>query len=128
MKSARELRKFGLVLSGAFAVFSALLLLRGGDAWHVTAALSALLIVTGILFPTLLRPLEWFWMKLAFVMGFVVTNVLLTLVFLIAVIPTGFIMRMLGKDPLGMRPDGRRDSYWKDIEPDGPCSRPEKPY
>jgi hypothetical protein len=128
VKSAREFRKFGFVLGGAFAVVSLLLFLRGGDAWRVTAAFSVLLTVTGILFPTLLRPLEWFWMRLALVMGFVVTNVLLTLVFLIAVTPTGLIMRMLGKDQLGMRRDGRSETYWKNIESDGPCSRLDKPY
>ena len=128
MKSARELRKFGLVLGAAFAVLSFVLIVRSSDLWRVTAALSALLIVTGILYPTLLRPIEWFWMKLALVMGFVVTNVLLTLVFLIGVTPTGFIMRMFGKDPLGMRTGRQIDSYWKDVEPDGPCSRPRKPF
>ncbi len=128
VKSARELRKFGLVLGAAFAVFSLVLVVRSSDIWGVTASLSGLLIVTGILFPTLLRPLEWFWMKLALVMGFVVTNVLLTLVFLIGVIPTGLLMRMLGKDPLRLKPDGKKNTYWRDIEPDGPCSRPDKPY
>jgi len=127
MKTARELRKFGLVLGAAFAVLSLLLFLRDNSAWNVTVSFSALLVVTGLLFPTLLRPLEWFWMKLALVMGIVVTNVLLTLVFLIGVTLTGLVMRMLGKDPLGLKQDGK-STYWQNIEPDGPCSRPDKPY
>jgi hypothetical protein len=57
-----------------------------------------------------------------------VTNVLLTVVFIFAVIPTGLIMLVFGKDPLHLRPKGERESYWRDVEPDGPCSRPEKPY
>ncbi len=126
MKTARELRKFGLVLGAAFAALSLLLFLRDSSFWNVTAAFSALLLVTGLLFPTLLRPLEWLWMKLALVMGIVVTNVLLTLVFLIGVTLTGLVMRMLGKDPLRLKQDGK--SYWQDVEPDGPCSRPDKPY
>ena len=128
MKTPKELRKFGLVLGAAFAALGLILLLRHSDLWKASAALSAFLIVTGILYPTLLRPLEWFWMKLALVMGFVVTNVLLTLVFIIGVIPTGLVMRMLSKDPLDLRPKGKPDSCWRDVEPDGPCSRPEKPY
>ena len=126
LKTARELRKFGLVLGAAFAALSLLLFLRDSSFWNVTAAFSALLLVTGLLFPTLLRPLEWLWMKLALVMGIVVTNVLLTLVFLIGVTLTGLVMRMLGKDPLRLKQDGK--SYWQDVEPDGPCSRPDKPY
>jgi hypothetical protein len=128
MKTARELRKFGLVLGGAFAVLSGLLAIRHSDLWSVSAALAAMLAVTGILFPTLLRPVEWFWMKLALVLGFVVTNVLLTVVFVVGVVPTGLLMRMLGKDPLRLRPGRKSTTYWIDSEPDGPCSRPEKPY
>jgi hypothetical protein len=128
MKTARELRKFGLVLGAAFAVLAGLLYLRHIDLWGVSAALAGFLLVTGVLFPTLLRPVEWFWMKFAQVLGFVVTNVLLTVVFFVGVVPTGLVMRMLGKDPLRLKPGLERDSWWRDVESDGPCSRPGKPY
>jgi ABC-type uncharacterized transport system permease subunit len=128
MKTAKELRKFGLVVGAAFALLAVFLYFSHRDLWKVSAALSTFLIVTGVLYPTLLRPLEWLWMRLALVLGFVVTNVLLTAVFLIAVIPTGLVMLILGKDPLNLRQKGERESYWRDVEPDGPCSRPDKPY
>lgn len=128
MNTAGELRKFGFVLGAAFAAVSLLLLIRGVAAWQVTASVTLLLVVTGILFPTLLRPLEWFWMKLALVMGFLVTSILLTVVFFLGVTTTGLAMRLLGKDPVGKKPDPDRLSWWRDVEPDGPCSRPDKPY
>ena len=128
MKTAKELRKFGLVLGAAFAVLAGLLYIRHSGLWGVSASVAGFLALTGILFPTLLRPVEWFWMKLALVLGFVVTNVLLTVVFFAGVVPTGLLMRMFGKDPLNLRPSPLEDSYWRDVEPDGPCSRPEKPY
>ena len=59
LKTTGELRKFGLVLGAAFAALSLLLFLRGSSIWSVTAAFSLLLIVTGLLFPTLLRSADF---------------------------------------------------------------------
>ena len=50
-----------------------------------------------------------------------VTNPLLMgLVFFLAVTPTAFIMRLMGKDPLRLRIDRSAKSYWIDREPPGP--------
>jgi hypothetical protein len=40
------------------------------------------------------------------------TWLLLTLVFVLAFIPYGMILRLLGKDPLERRIDRSRSSYW----------------
>lgn len=128
MSDRGKLRKFGLIMAAAFAVVTALLLLRGVGAWPYTAGISGLFILSGLLLPGLLGPVEWVWMKFAHVLGFVVTNVLLTLVFFIGVTLTGLVMRLLGKDPLGLGSRGDRYTYWHEVDPDGPCGRPDKPY
>ena len=128
MKQIRIQRKFGLTMSGAFAVMALLLYLGNKPVWPFTAGLSGSFLFITFLFPGILGPLEKYWMKLAAIMGFVMTNVLLTLVFFIAVVPTGLIMRLLGKDPLHIRSHKETVSYWLTVDDDGPCSRPDKPY
>ena len=128
MSDPGRLRKFGLIMAAAFAVVTALLLLRGVGAWPYTAGIAGFFLLAGLLLPGLLGPVEWVWMKFAHVLGFVVTNVLLTLVFFIGVTLTGLVMRLLGKDPLGLGSSGDRDTYWHEVDPDGPCGRPDKPY
>ena len=101
--TAEALRKFG-------ALIGALLLLLGGD-WfwrhHAGAApalgAGGLVLCAGLLYPRLLRPLYLFWMLLAYVMGLVMTRVVLTLVFFMVVTPLALISRLLGKDQLGVR-------------------------
>ncbi len=110
------------------ALISGLLYLRHSPAWSVTASVSGFFLITGITLPTILRPIEYVWMKLAIVMGFVMTNVLLTLVYMIAITPIGLIMRLLGKTPLKLRFDRECGSYWLPVDPSGPCGRPDKPY
>jgi hypothetical protein len=43
------------------------------------------------------------------------------LLFFGAVLPTGFVMRALGKDPLRLKIEGNRESYWVKRRPPGPA-------
>ena len=51
-------------------------------------------------------------MKLAEAMGFVMTRVILGVVFFLFVTPIGLVRRLFGGDPLGRRA-ARTESYWK---------------
>lgn len=73
--------------------------------------------VTGRWLPGLLRPLLRAWMMLAVLLGFVMTRVILFIVFALVVTPIGIIMRLLGKDPLNKRPDASMPTYWIRKEP-----------
>ncbi len=129
-KSKSELRKYGMIMFTAFAVITSLLFLRSKAAWMYTAIPSVFFLIFACLLPSALAPIEKFWMKLAAVLGFVMTNVLLTLVFIIAIIPTGLILRVIGKTPLrkGFRKDTSLNTYWLEVDNSGPSSRPDKPY
>lgn len=127
-KTASELRKFGLTMFAATGAITALLFLRGSSSWVYTASASGCFLLSGLLLPNLLRPVEKIWMLFAGILGYVMTNILLTIVFFIAVTPTGLLMRLFGRDPLFRRFDRNADSYWIDVESDGPGGRPYKPY
>lgn len=127
-KSPGELRKFGLVMSGALAAVTLLLLFRSKPSWPWTGGASLVFLFTGLFLPRILTPVEKYWMLFAGVLGFIMTNVLLTLVFFLGVLPTGLLMRLFGKDPLRKGFDRSLDSYWIDVTEDGPGGRPEKPY
>lgn len=126
--SPAGLRKFGLTMCVAFAVLAAILFLRDRSLWWIPAGLSGAFLLPALIFPRALSPVEKGWMAFAAVLGFVMTRVLLTLVFFLGVLPTGLILRLVGRDPIPKRPDPSRGSYWIDVTEDGPCSRPDKPY
>ncbi len=127
-KSKEELRKFGLIMTGAFAALSMLLYFRNSSLLPPAAGLSGFFLLSALLYPRLLLPVEKLWMKFASVLSYIMTRVLLTLVYLLAVIPTGLIMRLLGKKPLQLDFMENMKTYWVDVDPEGPCSRPEKQY
>ena len=120
----REQRNFGLVMAGAFAVLG---MIRWGLHWyrsgHVPEALpigffavSAAFLVLGLFAPAVLRPLFTVWMAFARMMNFLVTRILLTVVFFITLAPGHGIIKLLGKDLLKRRWDPQAESYWEEPE------------
>ncbi len=127
-KSNRELRKFGFTMAVAFALVSGLFFWREVEAWRYTAAIAGIFALGGALLPRILAPVEWAWMKLAHYLGTVMTFVLLTLTFFLLITPLGVIMRLFRADLLALKFNPQIESYWVKVDPEGPVSRPGKPY
>ena len=124
----RELRTFGLVMAVPLAVIGGLLMWRERVAGPYVLALAAVFTVAALAWPRLLGPIEKVWMGLARVLSVVMTYVILTLTFVLLITPLGLIMRMVGKDPLRLRRDPKRVSWWVPVDPEGPASRPDRPF
>ncbi|MEL6617216.1 MAG: SxtJ family membrane protein [Bacteroidota bacterium] len=125
--SVRSLRSFGLVVGGVFAGIALISAWRNG--WTLTplamgfGGLGGTLMVLGALVPRILKPVYRAWMALAFALGYVMTRVILTLVFVFTVVPIGLIMRAIGKDPLAKAQDPEAESYWIHRDDPAPSTR-----
>lgn len=127
-RNAAELRKFGLVMGVALVASAGLLVWRdrGWGAWLLLP--SGGFAAIGLLAPRILDPVERMWMSLAEITGAIATRVILILVFYLVFTPVGVLLRHLSRDSFGTRflPSSR--SYWVPVDPDGPSSRPDKPF
>jgi len=75
--------------------------------------LSALILgLIGVFIPFLADKIHWAWMKLAHVMGWVMSKVILTLVFFVFLVPMALITRVLGKGSVQLKAGGK--SYYKE--------------
>jgi hypothetical protein len=75
--------------------------------------LSALILgLIGVFIPFLADKIHWAWMKLAHVMGWVMSKVILTLVFFVFLVPMALLMRVLGKGNVQLKAGGK--SYYKE--------------
>lgn len=115
-------RGFGRVM----AVFLALV--AGFQYWHARPLVACALLVAALAFalfaqfrPAVLRPLNLLWFKLGLVLHKVVNPIVMAVIFYGAVVPTGLLMRALGKRPLALRPDPAAASYWIARDPPGPA-------
>lgn len=99
--SVKELRSFGLLVGGLFAVIGFWPMVFRGEALQLWAVgLGGGLIVAGALVPTILAPVHRGWMWVGHVLGWINTRILLGIVFYGMVTPIGLIMRAMGKDTM----------------------------
>ena len=52
------------------------------------------------------------WFKFGMLLGSIIAPIVMALVYFITVLPTGFIMHLLGKDLLKQKLDKSAKSYW----------------
>src|SRR5581483_7387401 len=106
-------RSFGFVMAGGL---TGLALLRGlvtGQWTWWLFGLGAGFLVSAVAFPVILGPLRSVWMKFAAVLGAVNQRLILTLLFALLITPIAIILRLLGKQPIDLRPDSSAPSYWR---------------
>ncbi len=81
--------------------------------WKWALFVSLIVGVIGIISPFLSREIEWAWMKLSKLMGYIVPNILLSIVFFIFLFPISILSRLFRKDPLML--SNKYKSYFIDI-------------
>lgn len=69
-----------------------------------------LLGIIGVFIPYLAGKIDWLWMKLAHVMGAVMSKVILSIVFCVIVLPMALLVRAFGKTGIKSKEGG--DSYY----------------
>ena len=109
------LRKFGMTMGIAFLVISSLFFFRHK---HTGATyglvVSCVFFITGMILPVLLRPVYVVWMRLAFILGWVNTRIILIIMFYLVFTPIGLLMRMFGADLLERKK--KEATYWNNKE------------
>ncbi len=113
-------RSFGIVMTAAFGLVSLLNWWHGGRSWPWTSGIAALCLAVALFYPAILRPFNRLWLKFGLLLHKVVNPIVMALVFFGTVLPTGLIMRALGKDPLRLKGRPNANSYWIERRPPGP--------
>jgi uncharacterized protein involved in cysteine biosynthesis len=110
--STSQLRSFGLIVGGLFAVISVWPLLVRGGGFRVWAAIPAgILFLPAVAYPAALKPIYKWWMKFAEILGWINTRIILSLGFYLVFAPLGAILRASGKDPLCRRLEKQLETY-----------------
>ena len=69
----------------------------------VVGSIGVVLVTVGQFAPRLLKWPSAVWWKLAMVLGYVNARIILTLIFMLVLVPLGTIWRLIGRDPLARR-------------------------
>jgi hypothetical protein len=107
-----SLRKFGVTMGIAFLVITLLIFSRHRHSILPTAAISAIFFVLAFAVPGSLRQVYILWMKLALVLSWVNTRLILFVIFYLMFTPIGLAMKLFNADPLDRKIDKKKESYW----------------
>ncbi len=114
-------RSFGIVMTAAFAVRSLLNWWYEGHSWRWMIGIAAFFLAATLFHPAALKPLNRLWLKFGLLLHKVVNPIVMASVFFGTVLPTGLVMRALGKDPLRLKRRPNVNSYWIERRPPGPA-------
>lgn len=114
-ESPEDLKKFGLTIGAVLVIAAVVLYLYSKPGYFYFLAPGLLLAALGLAIPEMLKPLNKVWMTLAIMLGWVMTRVILTILFYFVITPTGIIARLVGKDFLKLKKTDS-DTYWEKRE------------
>tara|TARA_B100001750_G_scaffold91215_1_gene72069 strand:- start:35 stop:430 length:396 start_codon:yes stop_codon:yes gene_type:complete len=105
-------RSFGVVFFFVFLIISLWPLLNGNPlrVWSIFVAI--IFLILGLINSNFLTPLNKLWFKFGKLLGFIVAPIVMGVIFFLIITPTGFIMKMLGKDLLNKKYNNKIKSYW----------------
>lgn len=106
-------RSFGLVFAGVFGVVAVLPLMHGYPVRLWALPVAALFLAVALIRPALLAPLNRLWFRFGLALGRVMTPVMMGVLFVVAVIPTALLMKLLRKDPMQRRLLPEAATYWE---------------
>ncbi len=108
----RSLRKFGITMGIAFLVITFLILLRHKHSILITSCISLGFFAAAFIMPMALKYIYIFWMRLAFVLAWVNTRIILIFIFYLVFTPIGLVMKIFRKDLLERKIEKEKGSYW----------------
>jgi saxitoxin biosynthesis operon SxtJ-like protein len=116
-----DLKWFGLLMLAFFAFLGGMSQWRGHPRsalilWGIGAALALIYYVI----PPTKRLMFDLWMGVTYPIGWVLSHLLMVIMFYLVITPIGLLMRLLGRDPMQRAFDRGATSYW--VPREGPVA------
>ena len=113
-------KSFGIVFFIVFLLIAIYPLINNGELSIWSLIIAIIFFILGLINSNVLTPLNKLWFKFGLLLGKIVSPLIMGIIFFLVVTPTGFIMRIIGKDLLNLKFNNKK-SYW--IEKTGQKSK-----
>ena len=107
-----DFRKFGITIGIFLLIVASFLFWKGKETFEILLVSGLALSILGFTAPTILKPIYWAWMTFATILGWIMTRVILSLLFYIVITPIGVLSRLFGKNFLDLKWDKSKETYW----------------
>ena len=112
IKSGRkDLKNFGFTIGFILLIIGVFLFVREKDSFIYFCSIGSILIILGAITPVILKPIYKIWMTFAVTIGWIMTRVILSVLFFSIITIIGIFTRLIGKDFLNLK-SKNNESYW----------------
>lgn len=114
--SDEAVKKTGITVGIVLILISLLLWYLGKTSFVYFSSIGGLFVILAFIAIPMLRPFHKLWMMLALAMGFVMSRVILTVLYYFILTPIGLIAKLVGKKFMPVRFDKSALTYWEKRE------------
>ena len=105
-------KSFGVFLSVIFLIFSLLSYFNDLSSYYLLFFFRSLIILfITIIFPKVLGPFNFIWMKFGIYLGKIMNPIILSFIYFFIISPLAIILNLLGRDELRLKPK-KVANYW----------------
>ncbi|MDB9802640.1 SxtJ family membrane protein [Pelagibacteraceae bacterium] len=105
-------RSFGLLFFIIFFSFALWPLIKSETLNIYLLFISLIFLTLGSINSKLLSPLNRTWIKFGEILGAIIAPIVMGLVYFLVLTPISLIVRILGKDLIGLKFSKKQDTYW----------------
>ena len=109
--SRKDLKNFGFAIGFILLIIGLFLFVRGKDLFVYFFSIGSILIILGGITPFILKPIYKVWMIFAVIIGWIMTRIILSVLFFSIITIIGLFTRLIGKDFLNLKSKSN-ESYW----------------
>jgi hypothetical protein len=107
-----DLRKFGITIGIILVMIAGFLFWKEKESFQIFLTVGAVLCIFGVVIPVILKPIYWIWMIFATILGWIMTRIILSILFYVILTPIGLIPRLFGKQFLELKWNRTNRTYW----------------
>ena len=112
MKSQSSNKSFGLLFFIVFLILGLWPLKNGESLNFYFITVAAIFLLLGLINSKLLSPLNKLWIKFGELLGIIIAPLVMALVYFVILTPVSLIVRIFGKDLLGLKFLKEKETYW----------------
>ena len=105
-------RNFGIVFFIVFLLIGLFPLIQNKEPRVWSLVISIIFLILGILNSKILTPLNNLWIKFGELLGKIIAPIVMGVVYFIILTPISLLVRIFGKDLLGLKYSKNLNSYW----------------
>ena len=112
MKNQSSNKSFGILFFLVFLIISLWPLKNGNNLNFYFLTASIIFLILGVLNSKLLSPFNKAWIKFGEILGLIIAPIVMGMVYFVILTPVSLIVRLFGKDLLGLKFLKRKETYW----------------